>query len=294
MPISAAYPFESKFVEIEGHRMHYVEQGTGDPILFLHGNPESSYIWRNIIPIAAKRGRAIAPDLIGFGKSSKPNISHSYFDHMLYVDSFIKALNLKNITFVIHDWGGAFGFDYAVRNPSNVKAIAFHEAVNCVYTWETFPPIFRDYFRKFRTAEIGWQLICVENVFIEKILTGGIIRKLTEEELNWYRAPFPTVESRRPLWTMPNWVPIAEDRVDATWHAIKKIEDALPQLKMPMLMWWAEPGALIHNEKGVKFQRDRLEKLEVVKFPQGVHFFQEDYPDQIGDGIVKLIERAER
>lgn len=293
MPISAAFPFEPRFVEIEGHTMHYVEQGEGDPILFLHGNPEWSYIWRNIIPIAARRGRCIAPDMIGMGKSSKPSIAHSYFDHMLYIDSFVRKLNLRNITLVIHDWGGAFGFDYAIRNPGNVKAIAFHEAVNCTYTWETFPPIFRDYFRKFRSPEIGWKLICEDNVFIEKILTGGIVRKLSEEELNHYRAPFPTAESRRPLWTMPNWVPIAEDRIDATWYAIKAIEDRLPTLKMPMLMWWAEPGALVHDEKKVEFLRQRLDGLEVVKFPRGVHFFQEDYPDEIGQGIVDLIDRAE-
>ena len=293
MAISAAFPFESKYIDVEGHRMHYVEQGEGDPILFLHGNPESNYIWRNIIPVAAKRGRCIAPDMIGMGKSSKPPIAHTYFDHLLFTNSFIKAMNLKNITLVVHDWGSAFGFDYALENIANVKAIAFHEAVNFTHTWETFPPIFRDYFRKFRTPEIGWKLICEENIFIEKVLTGGIIRKLTEEELNWYRSPFTTPESRRPLWTMPNWVPIAEDRVDATWHAIKKIEDGLPRLTMPMVMFWAEPGALVHNEMRVKWHQERLPGLKVVKFPAGVHFFQEDYPYEMGEEIVKVVERAD-
>lgn len=247
MAISAAFPFASHYVDVAGARMHYVEQGTGDPILFLHGNPESSYIWRNIIPIVAARGRCIAPDLVGFGKSDKLDIEYTYFDHMKYVDGFIQALNLKNITLVIHDWGGAFGFDYALRHPDNVKGIAFHEAVNFTFTWDTFPPIFREYFRQFRTPKVGWQLICEENAFIEKVLPGGIIRKLSQEEHDAYRKPFPTAESRKPLWAMPNMVPF-DDRPDDTWRAVKKIEEGLPTLSMPMLLFWAHPGAIVHDE----------------------------------------------
>jgi haloalkane dehalogenase len=139
--------------------MHYVEQGKGDPILFLHGNPEWSYIWRNIIPIVSAQGRCIAPDLVGFGKSDKPDIEYTYFDHVRYVDGFIKALNLTNVTLVVHDWGGAFGFDYALRHRDNVKAIAFFESVAFSFNWDSgrnrFPEGLRDTFKKFRTPEIG-------------------------------------------------------------------------------------------------------------------------------------------
>jgi haloalkane dehalogenase len=137
MAISAAFPFEPHYVDVEGVRMHYVEQGRGDPILFLHGNPTWSYIWRNIIPVVSPYGRCIAPDLVGFGKSAKPDIGYTYFDHVKYVEGFIKALNLTNLTLVIHDWGGSFGMEYAFRHRDNVRAIAFFESVVFTFNWGT-------------------------------------------------------------------------------------------------------------------------------------------------------------
>jgi haloalkane dehalogenase len=249
------------------------------------------YIWRNIIPVAASRGLCIAPDLIGFGKSDKPALEYTYFEHARYVDGFIKALDLKNITLVIHDWGGAFGFDYALRNRDNIKAIAFHESVNFTFTWDSFPAIFREYFRRFRTSDEGWELIGEKNTFIEKILPGGIIRKLSREEHDWYRAPFPTAASRKPIWMMPNMVPF-DDRRDDTWYAVKKIEERLPSLTMPTLLLWAEPGAIVHDEERVKWHQERLPALEVVKLANGVHFLQEDHPEAIGEAIVDLIDRT--
>ena len=129
MEIATEFPFASHFVEVAGSRMHYLDEGEGDPILFLHGNPTSSYLWRNIIPHVTSMGRAIAPDLIGMGKSDKPDIEYTFFDHVKYVEGFIEKLDLKHITLVIHDWGSALGFHYAMRHPDNVKGLAFMEAI---------------------------------------------------------------------------------------------------------------------------------------------------------------------
>ena len=290
MTISAAFPFEPHYVDVAGVRMHYVEQGRGDPILFLHGNPEWSYIWRNIIPIVSARGRCIAPDLVGFGKSDKPDIGYTYFDHMKYVDGFIKALNLTNLTLVVHDWGGAFGFDYALRHRDNIKAISFHESVTFTFTWENFPPIFRETFKKFRTPEVGWKLICEENAFIEQVLPGGIIRKLSQEEHDSYRMPFPTVESRKPVWAMPNMIPF-DDRQDDTWRAVKNIEQGLSTLTMPTLLFWAHPGILVNNEEQIRWFQQQMPALTVIDLGQGIHFLQEDHPDEIGHGIVQWLEK---
>src|SRR5258708_11400022 len=194
MTISAAFPFASHYVEVGGVRLHYVEQGTGDPILFLHGNPTSSYVWRNIIPIVAAKGRCIAVDLVGFGQSDKPDIAYDYFDHVRYVEGFIRALNLTNVTLVLQDWGGAFGFDYALRHSDNVKAIAFFEAVVFTLTWDNFPRDLRETFKAFRTPGVGWKLICEDNMFVQAAIPGVDLREMSEDELLRYRLPVPTVE----------------------------------------------------------------------------------------------------
>ncbi len=291
MAISAAFSFAPHYVEVAGIRLHYVEQGTGDPILFLHGNPTSSYVWRNIIPIVAAKGRCIALDLVGFGKSDKPDIAYDYFDHVRYVEGFIRALNLTNVTLVLHDCGGAFGFDYALRHSDNVKAIAFFEAVAFTFTWDNFPRDLRETFKAFRTPGVGSKLICEDNMFVETVIPGGVVRQLSEEEMNRYRRPFPTVESRKPLWVMPNMIPIS-DRQDETYRAVKKIEDGLPGLTMPTLFLWAQPGVIVNSRERVTWFQQRLPALEVVDLGEGLHYLQEDHPQEIGQAIVRWLGRA--
>jgi len=175
--------FASHFVEVHGSPMHYVDVGSGDPIVFLHGNPTSSYLWRNVIPHLVPLRRCIAPDLIGMGRSAKPDIDYRFFDHARYVEGFLEALALRNITLVIHDWGSALGFHYAMRHEHNVKAIAFLEAIlRPIPTWEAMSDSFREMFRAFRTPGTGWELIVNENQFIEIGLPGGILRKLSKTE----------------------------------------------------------------------------------------------------------------
>ena len=181
--ISPAFPFESKFFDVRGSKMHYVEQGEGEPILFLHGNPTSSYLWRNIIPHVSTHGRCIAPDLIGMGRSNKPDLEYRFFEHMNYVEGFIEQLELENITLVIHDWGSALGFHYATHHQDNVKAIAFMEAIlKPIPSWDVFPESFKEIFQAFRTDGVGWDLIVNKNIFVEKILPGGILRELSEDD----------------------------------------------------------------------------------------------------------------
>ena len=158
--ISADFPYTSYYVDVKGARIHYVEEGSGDPILFLHGNPTSSYLWRNIMPHVQGHGRCIAMDLIGMGKSDKPDIGYSFFDHSKYVEDFIEQLGLQNITLVIHDWGSALGFHYAMRNERNVKGLAFMEAIVLpIPSWDDFPAEMRQTFQAFRTPDVGWDMI---------------------------------------------------------------------------------------------------------------------------------------
>ncbi len=214
--ISAAFPFESHFVEVLGSRIHYVEEGTGDPILFLHGNPTSSYLWRNIIPHLIPLGRCIAPDLIGMGKSDKPDLEYRFVDHVKYVEGFIDTLGLRNITFVIHDWGSALGFHYATRHEDNVKGLAFMEAILMPIPsmGDTAPEGFHELRKALRTPDLGWDMIVNNNIFFEHVLPGAIVRKLSDEEMAYYKEPYKDVNSRKPLWRWPNELPISGKPAD--------------------------------------------------------------------------------
>ncbi|MFQ5792226.1 MAG: haloalkane dehalogenase, partial [Acidobacteriota bacterium] len=165
--ISPAFPYESHYVEVHGSQMHYVDEGTGEPVLFLHGNPTWSYLWRNILPYLAPHARCIALDLIGMGRSDNPDIEYRFVDHARYVEGFIETLGLENITFVIHDWGSALGFHYAMRHEENVRGLAFMEAIiTPVPSWDVFPAGFQTIFQGFRTPEVGWDMIVNQNIFI--------------------------------------------------------------------------------------------------------------------------------
>ena len=181
--ISERMPYPSMFVDVLGSRMHYVESGVGDPVLFLHGNPTSSYLWRNVMPHLTPVARCIAPDLIGMGRSDKPVLEYRLADHVRYVDGFIEALGLTRVTLVVHDWGSALGFHHARRHETNVKGIAFMEAVVRPLSWDEWPHTVRPLFQQFRTPEVGWDLIVNKNVFIEQVLPGAIQRRLTPAEM---------------------------------------------------------------------------------------------------------------
>lgn len=287
--ISADFPFNSKYIEVHGSTMHYIEEGEGDPILFLHGNPTSSYLWRNIIPHVTHLGRCIAPDLIGMGKSDKPDIDYRFIDHSKYIDGFIEALHLRDIAFVIHDWGSALGFYYAMRNEDNVRAIAFMEAIlTPAPSWDMFPKDFIEIFKSFRTPDLGWDLIVNKNVFVEKILPHGVIRDLSKEEMDFYREPFKIPESRKPLWRWPNELPINGEPADVA-TIVAAYNEWLQKTDIPKLLFYVSPGALV-RESDVAWCRENLSNLITVDLGDGIHFIQEDHPHEIGEGLAKWLE----
>lgn len=282
--ISAEFPYESRFLEVDGANIHYIEKGAGDPILFLHGNPTSSYLWRNIIPHLTSVGRCIAMDLIGMGKSDKPDIEYRFFDHVKYVEGFIEKMRLENITLVIHDWGSGLGFHYAMHHESNVKGIAFMEAIiMSVPSWDWFPAEMKEIFQAFRTPDVGWDMIVNKNMFIEQILPGGVVRKLTEEEMNYYRSPFVDPASRRPIWQWPNEIPIGGEPRNVA-EAVDNYSGKLQQSELPKLLFYATPGALL-PQLVVDWCQQNLKNLSSVNIGQGLHYLQEDNPHLIGSEI---------
>lgn len=282
--ISSDFPFASHFIEVNGSEMHYIDEGEGDPILFLHGNPTSCYLWRNIIPHVSGVARAIAPDLIGMGKSAKPAIDYRFLEHSEFVEGFVEALGLENLTLVVHDWGSALGFHYARRHEDNVKAIAFMEAILApVPSWESFPEDFQKIFRLFRTPEVGWDMIVKQNFFVEKILPGSVVRPLTEAEMNRYREPFAEVDSRKPLWRWPNEIPI-EGEPHEVVEAVAAYNLWLQETALPKLMFHATPGALM-TAPVVDWASKALKNLTAVDIGPGIHFVQEDAPLSIGEAL---------
>lgn len=289
--ISAEFPFESRFVDVEGSRLHYVEEGSGDPILFLHGNPTSSYLWRNIIPYVSGLGRAIAPDLIGFGASDKPDLEYGFFDHVTYVDGFIETLGLDRITLVLHDWGSALGFHYAARNSDKIKALAFMESIVApVRSWSDLHPDMQALFKAFRTPDKGWEMIVDQNMFVERVLPGAIVRDLSEEEMAHYRKPFLEAKSRKPVWRWPNEIPIEGSPADVV-EAVASYSNWLRDSAHPKLLFQAKPGTLIRAPV-VEWCQARLPNLETVDIGHGIHFVQEDAPHEIGAGLAEWIPRT--
>src|ERR671919_865025 len=286
---SAEFPFESNYLEVLGSQMHYIDEGEGDTILFIHGNPTSSYLWRNIIPYVEPYGRAIAVDLIGMGRSDKPDIDYRFVDHAKYLESFIEKLDLKNIVLVVHDWGSALGFNYAMQHEDNVKGIAFMEALLMPLTWDGFPNNIKKNFQTIRTPEAGYDLIVNKNFFVEQLLPGAILRNLTEEEMNQYREPYKIAESRIPVWVWPNEIPI--DGKPADVHKIvTDYNQWLQETEMPKLLFYARPGA-ITNTSVVDWSKANLKNLQTVDLGQGIHYLQEDHPEVIGRALANWIQQ---
>jgi len=284
--ISADFPYTSRYIEVHGSQLHYVDEGSGDPILFLHGNPTSSYLWRNILPSVTPQARGIALDLIGMGKSEKPDIEYRFFDHVTYVEGFIERMGLKNLTLVIHDWGSALGFHYAMRHEHNMKGLAFMEAIIApAPSWEVFPAESKELFKAFRTPKVGWDLIVNQNIFIEKFLPAGVVRALTEEEMNRYREPFKDIKSRKPIWRWPNEISIAGEPPDVT-EAITFYNQKLQESELPKLLFYATPGAIMPAPI-VERATAHLKNLNTVDVGQGIHYLQEDHPDLIGSELAR-------
>ena len=262
--------------------------------LFLHGNPSSSYIWRNIIPRVAEVAHCIAPDLIGFGQSGKPDIAYRFEDHVRYLDAFIATAGLGSAYLVAQDWGTALAFHLAARRPDFVRGLAFMEFIRPIPTWEEFlrGNSAREIFRKFRTPGEGEKLILEGNAFVERVLPGAILRKLSAEEMAVYRAPFPTPQSRRPTWRFPNELPIAGEPADV-YATLERAHAALAASTYPKLLFAGDPGALVSPALAEDFAR-RLDGCRLLRLGAGVHFLQEDHPEAIGRSVAAFIAEVER
>jgi haloalkane dehalogenase len=278
--ISPFFQYEAHYIEVAGSRIHYLDEGSGHPILFLHGNPTSSYLWRNIIPYLTSMGRCIAPDLVGMGKSDKPSIDYRFTDHARYVEGFIHKLGLRNITLVLHDWGSALGLNYAMRNEGNIKGLAFMEAILKTFTWNDFPKDFRMGFKLFRTPVIGWFMIVGLNIFVERIMPKAIVRKLTEEEKEHYRQPFKGFRDRKPVRQWPNEIPIDGSPADVA-EIVRDYSQKLQLSELPKLLFYGKPGGLI-DSKMVGWCEQNLINLKTVDIGPGIHYLQEDNPHLIG------------
>jgi len=275
-----------QFIDVNGKRMAYVEMGDGDPIVLQHGNPTSSYLWRNIMPALAEHGRCIAVDLIGMGDSDKldnpgPD-SYRYVEHREYLFAAWEKLGItENVTLVIHDWGSALGFDWACQHPDDVRGIAYMEGIVRPVTWDEWPEAARGIFQGFR-SEAGEQLVLENNVFVERVLPGSVLRDLSAAEMAVYRRPFEQPgEDRRPTLSWPRQIPIEGDPADV--HAIvAKYAAWLAESQVPKLFVNAEPGAILTGPQR-EFCRGFPNQVEVTV--AGSHFIQEDSPAEIATAI---------
>jgi haloalkane dehalogenase len=268
-----------KRAQVLDAEISYVDVSEGDPIIFLHGNPTSSYLWRNIIPFLDGQGRCLAPDLIGMGQSGKsPSGAYRFADHVRYLDAWFDALNLtKNIILVLHDWGSALGFHRTCRYPDQVQAIAYMEAIVQPRRWDDFPQGRDAMFRALRSDK-GEQMVFDENFFVETVLPMSIIRKLTDEEMNAYRAPYKDREARLPTLVWPRELPIDDEPADVV-AAVRHYGDWLAKSTLPKLLITAEPGAMLTG-RGREFCRTWANQREVTV--KGIHYVQEDSPREIG------------
>ncbi len=273
-------------VEVLGKAMTYVEMGEGDPILFQHGNPTSSYLWRNVMPYLADQGRCIAVDLIGMGDSDKlDNVSdqsYRYVEHRDYLFAAWDALGVRDrVTLVIHDWGSALGFDWARQHADAVLGIAYMEGIVCPVSWADWPEAAAGIFKGFRSSA-GEEMVLEKNMFIERVLPGSILRQLSAEEMNEYRRPFLNAgEDRRPTLTWPRQIPI-EGQPEDVHKIVSDYAAWLSESELPKLFINAEPGAILRGRQR-EFCR-RFRKQTEVTVP-GIHFMQEDSPDEIGQAI---------
>ena len=285
-------PNRRKRVRVLDTEMSYLDTGVGDPIVFLHGNPTSSFLWRNIVPYAEECGRCLAPDLVGMGQSGKsPARAYRFIDHARYLDGWFDALHLsRNIVLVVHDWGSALGFYRAFRHPDQIQAIVYMEAIVQPRRWDDFLTGRDAMFRALR-SEQGEHMVLDENFFIEVVLPRSIIRKLSDEEMAAYRAPFRDRDARLPTLVWPRELPIEGAPADVVTIVERYGEWLAGNEQLPKLFINADPGAQIVGRIR-DFCRKWPNQSEVTV--PGIHFIQEDSPDQIGIAIRKFVGSLRR
>ena len=288
--IASDFKYEKKFREILGKKMAYVEEGEGDPIVFLHGNPTSSYLWRNIIPYLIPYGRCIAPDLVGMGDSDKLDRSgvnsYRFVEHRDYLEELLSELDVAtNVVLVVHDWGSALGFDWANRHREAVQGIAYMEALVRSMSWDEWPEPARGIFQSLRSNS-GEEMILEKNLFVERILPASVLRELSEAEMNVYRKPYPEKgEGRRPTLTWPRQIPLDGEPVDVV-AIVDSYASWLQESDLPKLLISADPGSILVGPQ-LDFCRSWPNQQEITV--SGSHFIQEDSPDEIGSAVAEFV-----
>lgn len=285
--ISAADPYERRRVAVLDTEMAYIDVGAGEPIVFLHGNPTSSYLWRNVIPQVVGLGRCLAPTLVGMGDSGKiPQGSYRFVDHARYLDAWFDTLGItEKVTLVGHDWGSALGFYWAYRHPDWVKGIVYMEAIVRPLTWDEWPEASRALFQAMRSPA-GEEIILQKNMFVERILPSSVLRRLAEEEMAIYRCPYlESGESRRPTLTWPQEIPLDGEPADVV-EIVDCYAKWLATSDVPKLFINADPGAILVGAQR-EFCRSWPNQQEATV--KGIHFVQEDSPAEIGQAIAAFI-----
>lgn len=281
-------PYKKKFANVDGKQIAYIEEGAGDPIVMLHGNPTSSFLWRNVIPELVGKGRVIVPDLIGQGDSEKLPASdgadrYSFDVAYNYVDGLLRELGAdQNVLLVIHDWGSGLGFHWAANNPDAVRGIAYMEAIVMPMTWDDWPESARGIFQGFRTPK-GEDLVLKRNMFVEAVLPGSVIRDLTDTEMANYRAAFSTPDDRQPTLNWPRQIPIDGEPAEMV-DKINRYGEFLASSDIPKLFINAEPGSILVGPQR-EFCRGWPNQTEVTV--KGLHFVQEDSPVEIGQAVAQ-------
>lgn len=296
--ISSDFPFDLQNVGILDSNIAYIDTSDAGntsttAAIFLHGNPTSSYLWRNIIPHVSPNLRCIAPDLIGMGKSGKPSIAYRFVDHVRYLDTFLDTIVPQgNVVLVIQDWGSALGFHWANRHRDRVIGLAFMEFIRPFPTWDDVgPEAGQNIFKAFRTPNIGRKLLVEDNLFLKVILPGGVARVLSAEEQAYYNAPFSDEKSREPVYRWPNEIPISGFPEDV-YKIAEEYHTWLLENDVPKLMFWAVPGAFVGEEKA-KWYVENLKNLRAIFLGAGTHYLQEDHPNRIGSEIAKFISKLD-
>jgi len=287
--ISAADPHRRRRVRVLDTELAYVDTGEGKPVVFLHGNPTSSYLWRNIVPHVAGTHRCLAPDLVGMGDSGEaPAGSYRFVDHQRYLDAWFEALGLaRDVTLVVHDWGSALGFHWARRHPDALRGLVYMEAIVRPLTWDEWPEPARKVFQAMRSPA-GDEMVLQKNVFVERILPASVLRGLTDAEMTVYRKPYLEAgESRRPTLTWPRQIPIDGEPADVV-AIVDEYARWLTKSPVPKLFVNAEPGVILTGAQR-HFCRTWSNQDEVTV--RGSHFVQEDSPREIGEALATFLSR---
>lgn len=281
--ISKDFPYSSQFVDVLGSKMHYIEQGSGHPILFLHDIPTCCYLWRNVIPHLSRLGRCIAPDLIGMGKSDKPAIEYSIEDHIRYIDHFIEAMNLKKVTLVLHGWGSIIGFDYAMRNEKNCRGLIFYESFLRPMNGDNISLPYQQQLMALEEQE-NIKNISLNGVdFVDFVLPQTMMRSLTSEELRFYREPFVREGSSKPLAQYFNELPRGDGKSKVD-NIIAEYSKKLVKSYLPKLMLYSLPG-FITTVASIMWAKEHLSNLEIAEIGEDLHYAQESNPVLMGETI---------